>query len=60
MTRTGTSPDLKALLLTESARGELEIPKRGGAVRRPNPFVEEQPEQPAAPNDALTIRPPRS
>ncbi|MHB2016216.1 MAG: type II toxin-antitoxin system Phd/YefM family antitoxin [Candidatus Xenobia bacterium] len=28
-------PSLKALLLSDEGRGELELPKRGGARRRP-------------------------
>ncbi len=32
---------LKDLLLTDFARGELNVPPRGAAVRRANPFVEE-------------------
>lgn len=30
-------PSLKALLLSELARGDLPLPKRGGARRRPPP-----------------------
>ena len=33
-------PSLKELLLTDFARGALNIPPRGKARRRPNPFVE--------------------
>lgn len=33
-------PSLKELLLTDFARGELNIPPRGTAQRRPNPFIE--------------------
>jgi hypothetical protein len=33
-------PSLKELLLTDFARGALNIPPRGKAQRRPNPFVE--------------------
>lgn len=32
-------PSIKDLLLTDYARFELEIPERGKAVRRPNPFA---------------------
>ncbi len=34
-------PSIKDLLLTDFARVELDIPARGGATRRPNPFVAE-------------------
>jgi antitoxin Phd len=34
------SPSLKDLLLTDFARGDLNIPPRGSAVRRPNPFID--------------------
>ena len=33
-------PSLKELLLTDFARGELNIPPRGTVQRRPNPFIE--------------------
>jgi prevent-host-death family protein len=33
-------PSLKELLLTDFARGELNIPPRGTVHRRPNPFIE--------------------
>jgi prevent-host-death family protein len=33
-------PSLKELLLTDFARGELNIPPRGTAQRRHNPFIE--------------------
>jgi prevent-host-death family protein len=33
-------PSLMELLLTDFARGELNIPPRGTAQRRPNPFIE--------------------
>ena len=33
-------PSLKELLLTDHARGDLNIPPRGSARRRPNAFVE--------------------
>lgn len=39
LTETG-APSLKELLLTDVARGELNIPPRGTAVRRANPFLE--------------------
>ncbi len=37
----GARPSIKDLLLTDFARVELDIPARGGATRRPNPFVAE-------------------
>jgi antitoxin Phd len=37
----GKRPTLKDLLLTDVARGELDIPDRGTAVRRPNPFLDD-------------------
>lgn len=34
-------PSLKDLLLTDFARGDLNAPPRGAAVRRPNPFLDD-------------------
>lgn len=40
MTKDGM-PSLKDLLLADFARGDLNIPPRGSAVRRPNPFPDD-------------------
>ena len=34
------APSLKELLLADFARGDLDIPARGSAVRRTNPFLD--------------------
>ncbi len=33
-------PTLKELLMSNNARGELNIPPRGAVKRRPNPFID--------------------
>lgn len=35
----GARPSIKDLLLSDVARAELDIPARGEAERRPNPFL---------------------